>query len=454
MNRPNVLFLMSDEHRFDVAGFAGNQVVRTPVLDGLARSGVVFDNAYTPSPVCVPARQSLASGQLPATTGCRRHGDDLPGGHMTFARLFAQYGYLTVACGKLHRMGPDQMQGWTRRFGADAMVDAACVDDRVVGVTAPRPSKWNQAREVRRAVAGEAFHDRDDRMAVDGARYCIGRHFVDGSSDRAVPEVPLLLKVSLLQPHYPYIVNDTELLGYYLNRVEPYANDERFDHPILAGDARTVVRAGIEVTDRELRRALAAYYAMVETVDARFGQVLAALRQAGQDLDDWIIVYTADHGEMLGEHGLFEKQKFFEGSVRVPLIVRWPARFGPRRVAENVSLCDLFATLCDLAGLPIPDGLDSRSLAGLLEGRSDGWDDETVSEFDGVNLMIKRGALKYQCYRAQQPEVLFDLAHDPGETANLIDEPRYVREVAAFRARVSALGFGLADLRPSPLPGP
>lgn len=439
---PNILFLMSDEHRFDVAGFAGNPVVRTPVLDELARGGVVFDNAYTPSPICVPARQSLAAGQLPGTSGCRRYGEDLPAGHMTFARRFAQYGYQTVACGKLHHMGPDQMQGWLRRFGADVTVDPAAVEDRVVDVTAPLSFKWPQAKEVRRAAAGQAFHDREDQPAIDGARYYIERHFVDGSYDRAIPEVPLLLKVSLLQPHYPYIAGDAGLFGYYLNRVEPYANDELFDHPFLSGDARTVVRAGVEVDDRELRRALAAYYAMVETMDARLGQVLEALRCAGQELDDWIIVYTSDHGEMLGEHGVFEKQKFFEGSVRVPLIVRWPARFESRRVSENVSLCDLFATLCDLAGIPIPDGLDSRSLAGLLQGRGADWDDEAVSEFDAVNLMIKQGPLKYQRYAPGQPEVLFDLDHDPCETANLIGEPRYVQQLAALRRRASELGFG------------
>ena len=116
-NRPNILFLMSDQHRADIAGYAGDSVVRTPVLDELARTGIVFNNAYTPAPICIPARQSMAAGQLPRTCGCEVFGEDLAPGHMTFARRLSQYGYATVACGKLHHNGTDQMQGWTRRIG-------------------------------------------------------------------------------------------------------------------------------------------------------------------------------------------------------------------------------------------------------------------------------------------------------------------------------------------------
>jgi choline-sulfatase len=188
---------------------------------------------------------------------------------------------------------------------------------------------------------------------------------------------------------------------------------------------------------------VAAYYAMVETIDALYGTVLDTIESVGQDLDDWIVIYCSDHGEMLGEHGIWEKQKFFEGSVRVPLIVRWPARFAQGRVVEeNVSLCDLFATLCDLAGLPIPAGLDSRSLVPLMRGDASTWENEAVSQFGPTNLMIKRDQLKYQYYGPDMPEVLFDLDADPGETRNWIDEPGYAKHVEAFRQRLAELGHG------------
>ena len=119
---PNILFLMSDEHRADITGYAGDPVVRTPTLDGLARTGAVFGNAYTASPICIPGRQAMMSGQFPRTCGCEIFAQDLPTGHMTFARRFSQYAYHTVAAGKLHHTGPDQMQGWSQRIGSAMQV--------------------------------------------------------------------------------------------------------------------------------------------------------------------------------------------------------------------------------------------------------------------------------------------------------------------------------------------
>lgn len=212
-----------------------------------------------------------------------------------------------------------------------------------------------------------------------------------------------------------------------------------FDHGFLGG--RFVARPGREITERQARTAVAAYYAMVETADQRFGRVLDELTRLGQDLDDWIIVYTSDHGEMLGEHGVWEKQKFFESSVGVPLFLRWPARLRRGVVEANVNLCDLFATLCDLAEIPVPGGLDSRSLTGLMTGDSAGWDDESVSQFGGQNLMVKRGPLKYQYYAEDDSEVLFDHVADPGERSNAVGDPAYAEALFGFRIRRDELGF-------------
>lgn len=440
--RPNVLFLMSDEHRADVTGYAGSSVVRTPVLDQLARTGVTFSNAYTPSPICIPARQSLMSGLLPRNAGCEKFEHDLPPGSMTFARRFAEHGYDTVACGKLHHTGTDQMQGWTHRPAGDATVARRHVEHGPGVISARTESvngKWSQVDEIRRAGVGTGPCQVSDRLAVDAALDHIRRHFLDPHYDRATPDTPLMLKVSLVQPHYPYLAPTSELFEYYLNRVPVYRDQQVFDHPFLGGNF--VVRAGVEVTERELRRATAAYYAMIEHVDTQFGRVLAALADAGQDLDDWVIVYTSDHGEMLGEHGVVEKQKFFEGSARVPLIIRWPRTLQPSTVTKNVNLCDIFATLCDLADIPTPDGLDSRSLVPLVSHDVEDWPDETVSQFGGRNLMIKQGDLKYQSYGPRTPEVLFDLTTDPGEQTNVIDRAEHQEALTRFRARRDELRF-------------
>lgn len=445
--RPNILFLMSDEHRADVTGYEGNSVVRTPILDELARTGVVFRNAYTPSPICIPGRQAMLSGQLPRTCRCERFGEDLAPGYMTFARRFSEYAYSTVACGKLHHQGQDQMQGWRRRIAFD---DIHVASPFVPGLRkeeaehyAVPGQKWSDAKEALRAGVGRSPHAIADEFAVQGALNFIDLHFNNAFYDRPSASQPLLLKVSLLLPHYPYLTDERKF-GYYLNRVTPFLDETPFEHPFLS---QRQVRVGVDATERDIRRATAAYYGMIETIDTQYGSVLDALRHVGQDPDDWIIVYTSDHGEMLGEHGIWEKQKFFDASARVPLIIRWPHRFAaPRVVEENVNLCDLFATLCDLAEIPAPPGLDSRSMVPLMDGDSTDWlrrwRNETISQFGGRNLMIKRDHLKYQYYGPDMPEVLFDLQEDPQERRNQIDEPRYERAVRAFRARRDELGFG------------
>jgi choline-sulfatase len=444
VKRPNILFLMSDEHRPDVTGCEGDAIVRTPVLDELARTGVVFSSAYAASPICVPGRQCMMAGQLPETCNCRRYGEDLAPGTMTFARRFAQYAYATVACGKLHHMGADQMQGWTRRVGGDVHISPWYIEGRQeheFALTIPqlRSVKWSDAKEIKRAGIGRARNVATDEYAVRGALEYIENHFLDPFYDRQQPHRPLLLKVSLLQPHYPYFC-DAERFTYYLNRVQPFLEQEVFDHPFLS---QRQVRVGEDVSEREMRRATAAYYGMVETIDEHYDRVLEALRHSGQDLDDWIILYTSDHGEMLGEHGIWEKQKFFEASVRVPLIVRWPRGFaGGRIVSENVSHCDLFATLCELAGIPVPPGLYSRSLVPLLQGGGAEWDNEAVSQFGRTNVMIKRDQLKYQYYGPDMPEVLFDLERNPEETVNYVDHFEYADRVAVFRRRLVELGHG------------
>ncbi len=451
---------MSDEHRPDVTGYEGNSIVRTPTLDWLAETGTVFRNAYAPSPICIPCRQSLACGQFPRTCGVETFGQDLPPFSMTFALRFSQYAYRTACVGKLHHGGPDQMQGWTDRIAGDTSLMPHHIRgrNREAFDSLPEPEdgcgKWSDAKECIRAGY---MPERSEQNRTQGALSLIQSTFISGNYDRPDSHRPQLLKLSYTRPHYPYFTTP-EKFEYYLNRVEPYVDEAVFDHPFLS---QRQVRPGIDASVRELRRATAAYHGMIEEIDEDYGSVIDRLRQVGQDPDDWIIVYCSDHGEMLGQHGIWEKQKFFEASARVPLIIRWPRRFQPRVVDENVNLCDLFATLCDLADIPLPKdadtvngaGLDSRSLTPLMRGDTEDWHrihhNETVSQFGGTNLMIKRDALKYQLYEgedcASQPEVLFDLEKDPGETENRVDLPEYHGKLREFRHRATELGFGHSE---------
>jgi choline-sulfatase len=445
-NKPNILFLMSDEHRADVAGYAGNSIVLTPILDELARTGVVFTNAYTPSPICIPARPCMMAGQLPKTCGALEFGDDLSPFYNTFARVFSEHDYSTVVAGKLHHTGMDVMQGWTQRIGGDTNVSnkiyknngAMKKPDPHVDPSLAIKNKWSDTKEVKRAgiSSGDGFHR--DEYTVLGAEQFINDYFNSPYYDRP-GEAPLLLKVSLIRPHYPYLTTE-EKFNYYLNRVEPYLNEHVFDHPFLSSRQ---VKPDVDAEPREIRRATAAYYGMIEELDEHYARVLKALEVVNQNIDDWIIIYTSDHGEMLGQHGIWEKQKFFEASVRVPLIIRYPKRFkGDTVVDQNVNLCDLYATLCDLAGIPIPTGLDSRSLVPLMEGNIQRWNNESISHFGKNYVMIKQDHLKYQYYGNDMPEVLFDLSRNPEETENYLDDSAYSENIQTFRQRRKELGYG------------
>ena len=445
VKKPNILILMSDEHRYDVCGFARNPVVRTPNLDRLAKEAVVFDNAYTPSPVCIPARQCMAAGQYPRTCKAERFGDDLEPNYRTFARIFSENGYQTAACGKLHHLGLDQMQGWRYRIAGDTEVAVSYyrkqAGDSRAAYQFDSSQKWDDKKEILRAGPGNPVHAKEDRLTVEGCRNFIHSYFVDSFYDRPKREEPLLLYVGLRNPHYPYIARQ-ELFDYYLNRVEPYANRTPSLHPFLGRCSNCPpLVIGEEVTERDVKRAMAAYYANVETVDFQFGQILHFLEEAGENPDDWIILYTSDHGEMLGEHSIWEKQRFYEGSARIPLFIRYPGRFTPHRCRKNVNLIDIYATLCELSGNPVPDGLESRSLVPLLEGHEDGWTDETISQWGGRNLMIKKGDLKYHYYGQDGSELLFDLKKDPEENRDFSRETEYEEIMAYFVRRRGDIGF-------------
>lgn len=456
--RPNVLILMTDEHRPDVSGFGGDPVARTPTMDWLAETGVTFTNAYTPSPICVPARQCIFAGQYPKTCGCEGW-IGLPSGHMTYATRFGQYGYKTTAFGKVHFQGLDQLKGWQSR----PVGDVACgevkdlkenffdgfqvpTDDRL---NCPGEMKWSDEKEVIRACTSNN-PDPEDELFTRGFEHAVEDHFVGTRYDRQMPQRPSLMYLGLYNPHYPYVCHEDKF-RYYLPRVPDIKTEECFDHPFLGLSPwpPSPLQTGKDIARRAVQRARAAYYAKVEAADDHLGRALDALRLANEDLDEWIIVYLSDHGDMLGEHGLWEKQKFFEESARVPLIIRWPKGLPQgQTIDQNVSLCDLFATLCDLADLEIPEGLDSRSLVPLIKGEASDWSNEVSSYFlqQGFsNVMIKQDHLKYQWYAHEEegimPEVLFDLSRDPKEQTNFIDASEYTEAVDQFRKRKVELGY-------------
>ncbi len=416
----NILFLMADEFRCDAAGFGGNPLARTPHLDRLARGAQIFENAHTPSPVCVPARQCLATGKYPHQIGCEHFGDDIPPGSQTFARWFSDHGYYTVVCGKLHHRGPDQMQGWMHRIGAETAVRWP---EKFAARSQIGRRKWAGAADLKNAGSGVSPLGMHDDYTVRGA--C---DFLHMQQMYAVPtDIPLFLMVSLQQPHFP-LLTEPDLLEYYHDLVPVFWNEPRAGHPLL-DKGRLGPEEGI--TEGDARRATAAYYGMVEQTDRRIGLVLHALEEAGQNLDQWAIVFTADHGEMLGQHGLWEKRKFYDPSVKVPLFVRAPG-VEAGRSGQICNLVDLFPTFTALGGLPTPDDLAGEDLFSAHRPNV------TFSQYDGDHFMLREGSWKYLRF-PDGSEVLFDLTTDPGETVNRIADPVCGGQISSARTQLDAI---------------
>lgn len=436
--RPNILFLMCDQHRFDFTGYEGH-VTRTPTLDWLADTGAHFTNGYTPSPVCVPGRQAMMSGQLPRTCKCETFHGDLTPGYMTFAKRFSQHAYQTTCCGKLHHNGVDQMQGWRSRSGEEVHISPLNIEGRIEEEFAQNQfpkADYGPIQSAQRGGKGDNPCEMVDAYTTQGALNFI-KLFYQNPQVPATGQPPLLLKVSLIAPHDPYVTN-SDSYEYYHENVKPFPAEDPL--PEIVGWLKPFDEE--QVTPEQRRSAMAGYCGMIEECDKQFKQVIDALEAAGQDLDDWIIVYTSDHGELMGQHNLWWKFNFFEASARVPLLIRAPKWFdGGIKVDQNVNICDLFATLCEMAEIETPAGLDSRSLLPLMHGNSKDWNNESISEIGGT-LMIKQDDLKYIYYPETETEILFDLAADPNETKNFIADPAYADAIQAFHKRRAELAFG------------
>lgn len=442
MPKPNILFLMSDQHRFDYTGYEGH-LTRTPTLDWLAQTGAHFTNAYAASPVCVPSRQCLASGQLPRTCRCEKFTDDLAPGYMTFARRFSQHAYQTTCAGKLHHHAPDQMQGWNWRLGEEFHVHPSFLEGKVSAEFdryQPGPEADTMLmHSLKKSGLGFNPVEAADTYTEQGAHHAIRMLFEN--TFKPSPECPHLFMMSTIGPHDPFITDDEAAFRYYRDKVQLPENLP-VQPELRQGAWPELIEPDLELPADTILDARAAYHAMIEKVDARYAGVLDHLRKVGHDLDDWIIIYCSDHGELLGDYNHWWKFNFYEASVRVPLLIRAPRFFdGGIQIPQNVNLCDLFATLCQMAELPVPEGLDSRSLLPLLQGDTSNWDNESVSQI--VNrLMIKRDHLKYIYHENDGAEVLFDLAADPKETRNVLTEHAYASQLESFRARRDALAFG------------
>jgi choline-sulfatase len=422
VRRPNILLLMADQLAASWLPPYGHDVVQAPHISALAAEGVVFESAYCPSPLCAPSRAALLTGRLPSRTGVYDNAAELRASEPTVTHLLRAAGYATCLSGKMHFVGPDQLHGFEQRLTTDAYpADLDWTPDWRLPPSERLPWYHTMESVLRPGVCEASMQmDYDDEVAHRAVR-----KLRDLARDGR--EQPFFLTVSFTNPHDPW-----ELRPRYWDRYEGAAIDlpavgaiprSRADpHSLRLRDMAGI--DDVELTDEQLRSARHAYYAAISYADERIGEVLAALADTGLR-DDTIVVFTADHGELLGERGLWYKMAFFEPAARVPLIVSAPGRFATRRVAEPVSLLDVAPTLLDLCGIEAERALDGRSLGPALAGDALGSAD-VVAEYlaEGVTspaVMLRRGRHKY-VWCKDDPELLYDLESDPHELVNLAGE--------------------------------
>ena len=441
MRRPNIVVIMADQLAPHFVGAYGHPVAKTPNIDALAEKGMRFDAAYCNSPLCAPSRFAFMSGQLVSRIAAYDNASEFPASVPTFAHALQSLGYRTCLSGKMHFVGPDQKHGFQDRVTTDIYPsdfawtpDWEAHDERI--------DKWyHNMQTVRESgVAVATFQtDYDDEVEFAARRWLIDRGRDRGAGDDA----PFCLVASFIHPHDPYLAKP-EWWDLYAdsdidapNAEIPLEQLDPFSRRVMDG-----IEASYEhLSEEEVRRARRAYLANVSYFDSKVGAVVKALEDIGE-LDNTVVIVTADHGDMLGDRGLWYKMSFFERSARVPMILAGPGV--AQGIAGNAcSLIDLFPTFLDIAGgetTRVGAPLDGRSLMSLARGEDDPADiaiGEYCAEMTPWPVfMIRRGALKYIHCDVDPPQ-LFDLKLDPEERVNRAQDPDYAQEAQAFAQEVA-----------------
>lgn len=436
MSRPNLLFILSDQHCAKVTGCYGDPLVATPNLDRLAADGVTFDNAYCPSPICTPSRMSMLTACHPSTQDCWTNDDVLASDRPTMAHALGAAGYRPTLIGRMHSIGPDQLHGYVVREVGDHSPNWIGVPRHDMGVlqNTNDPGR-NSLRKSGPGVMSYELKDLDVTAAAEA-------WLAEAPRDR-----PFALTVGLMLPHPPYVAQPEDYQRYAHRVGPPTLPRPSPDHPWLAWwrDNR-----GIEQVDAtDVMAARAAYYGLVTAMDRMIGRILAALDASGM-ADNTLVVYASDHGDQLGERGLWWKHTFYDESARVPIVMRWPDVLprGARR-AQIVNLIDLTATMLDAMNAPPLPNADGRSFLGVARDGESPWLDETFSEYctdivpdwtGGMAVqqrMIRSGRWKLIHYHGYRPQ-LFDLQNDPHELHDLADDRRHAVLRDQLVARVTA----------------
>ena len=436
----NVLFILTDDQRYDALGVMGNKDIITPNIDRLAASGTVFTQAHIPcgtsAAICMPSRAMINSGRpLFSLEGC---GENIPSSHTTLAEVFKNAGYDTYGTGKWHNGPPSFSNGF---MGGDNIFFGGMWDHWNVPVNRYDPT--GKYDNVINFTAN--FTRTNNTMKVRCDKFNPGIHSSELLTGTAVSylnsrshDKPFFLYLSYLAPHDPRTMPQK-----FKDMYDPDAlclpPNYMGQHPFAFGveHIRDEVLASYPRNEKEIRKHLADYYAMITHLDYEIGRLLDDLHDKGL-FDDTIIVFASDNGLALGSHGLMGKQNLYEHSVRIPLIMAGGGIPNGMKIDQYVYLMDIFPTLCDLCGLPIPSSVESKSFAPMFGSSGYATHGSLYFVYTGLIRGVKDEKFKFIEYRNHAKEFqLFDLQNDPHEINNLYGNPMYADTVHRMKKLMS-----------------
>jgi choline-sulfatase len=455
-NKPNILWICTDQQRYDTLGCTGNEWVRTPNIDKLAAGGVLFENAYCQNPVCSPSRASFLTGRYPRTARGRQNGQNIPADERLISKVLSENGYGCGLSGKLHLSvcGPK----------ATHFMEPRIDDGYAVFHWSHHPGEGWPTNEYRMWLNEQgvpyATPKREDcKYVCEGMP--VKYHQTTWCADKAInfiecvgeTKYPWMFSVNMFDPHHPFDppkeyleryldkLDDIPLPNYVPGELDRKPVFQRKDH-VGAYDTPGNL-AYDKMSERDHRMLKAAYWAMVDLIDEQVGRMIECLERTGQ-LDNTIVIFHSDHGELLGDHGVYLKgPHFYEPSVHVPLIISWPGKIGAGRRSEAmVELVDLAPTLLEAAEIEPEIGMQGKSLWPLLSGAAplNEHREDVYCEYYNSNIkhtdprayvtMVCDGRYKLAKVHGDPKEVLvtgefYDLQADPNETTNLWEKAEY-----------------------------
>jgi arylsulfatase A-like enzyme len=427
---PNVLFLLSDDQRPDTIAALGNPVIATPNLDRLVKVGTTFTRAVSPNPLCVPSRAEILSGCTGFRNGVippfrARLDPEL----VLWPEAMRRAGYHTWYSGKWDTSGRPTTRGYEESQGMIALG----------GPTGP-PRRDTKGREITGYV-GAVFQSDDGRLIPElgvGLTAETPSRIADAAIGflRRKPERPFFLHVNFTAPHDP-LLPPADLVNRYDPAAIPlpgnFLAEHSFNHGNLRG--RDELLWPWPRTPRLVQEELALYYAVITELDRQIGRILAALEETGQ-ADRTIIVFASDQGLAIGSHGLRGKQNMYEHTVGTPLVIAGPGLPRDRRVHAPIYLRDLYPTLCDLAGVAVPEAIEGKSRAAVLRGGPDRGDPLVFGYYMDTQRMVRGDRWKLIQYPKADREQLFDLQADPLEQHDLAGDPRHAAVLEQLRSEL------------------